>query len=605
MQEPHSEGVAHHADPESCAGDGNVAGEALTGENAGQVFSSEITSIGVPTRCCDGEGHTRRSVQRELPFDAAESQTLSMRGHSLRGNRETRKVPPPDGGGGRSGKAMPKPDSHADRESDGSIVPEKRTNNAPAVVAGAAESVEGRGPAKGNAGQVPSMPDAVPERHRSWGLLGVRLAAQRNKDTRFTALLHHITPELLTAGFFDLKRKACPGVDGVTWHEYHRDLEVRMADLHGRVQRGAYRPQPSKRAWIPKADGRQRPLDIAALEDKIVQQAVRTVLELIYENDFLGFSYGFRPGRSQHQALDALSVGITRKKVSWVLDADIRGYFDAIDHDWMLRFLEHRIADRRILRLIRKWLKAGVLEDGQWSATSAGTPQGAVISPLLANVYLHYVLDLWVKWWRSRRARGDLIIVRYADDFVIGFQHRSDAERFRGELQDRLQKFGLELHPEKTRLIEFGRYAESNRQQRGAGKPETLDFLGLTHYCSRTRHGRFVIKRRSSKKRMRAKLAQIKGELRHRMHASRDELGCWLRSVVRGWFQYHAVPFNRASLDQFRTQVIRLWHFTLRRRSQKGRRAWTWDRMQRLARHWLPPPRILHPHPSERLLVPT
>jgi RNA-directed DNA polymerase len=381
MQEPHSEGVAHHAGPESCAGGGNALGEALTGENAGQVLSSEITSIGVPTSCCEGEGHTKRSVQRELPFDAAESETLCMRGHFLRGNRETRKAPPSDGGGGRSGKADAVA-RHARRPGVGRLhSTEEAGEQRSPVVPGAAESVEGRGPAKGNTGHVAPTPDTEPERRRARGLLGVRLAARRDRKARFTALLHHITPELLTAGFFDLKRKAVPGVDGVTWQEYRRDLEARIADLHGRIQRGAYRPRPSKRAWIPKSDGRQRPLGIAALEDKIVQQAVRTVLELIYEEDFLGFSYGFRPRRSQHNALDALSVGITRKKVNWVLDADIRGFFDAIDHEWMLRFLEHRIADRRILRLIRRWLKAGVLEDGRWSDTQEGTPQGAVITP--------------------------------------------------------------------------------------------------------------------------------------------------------------------------------------------------------------------------------
>ena len=402
------------------------------------------------------------------------------------------------------------------------------------------------------------------------GLLGVREAAKRDRKMRFTALLHHVTPELLQASYFELKRSAAPGVDGVTWQEYGRNLEERLDDLHGRIHRGAYWAQPSKRAWIPKADGRQRPLGIAALEDKIVQQAVKTVLEQIYEEDFLGFSYGFRPGRSCHNALDALWVGIMQRKVSWVLDADIRGFFDAIDHEWLLKFLEHRIADRRILRLMRKWLRAGVSEDGKWSRTTVGTPQGAVISPILANVFLHYVFDLWVNQWRKRHARGEVIVVRYADDFVMGFQYRDDAERCLRELRDRLAKFGLELHPEKTRLIEFGRYAAERRSERGEGKPETFNFLGFTHCCGKTRKGAFTIKRRSIAKRMRAKLQEVKQQLIRQMHRTMIEVGAWLRSVVRGWFNYHAVPGNRQCLDQFRTQVARLWLHVVRRRSQKG-----------------------------------
>ena len=271
----------------------------------------------------------------------------------------------------------------------------------------------------------------------------------------------------------------------------------RIVDLHGRIHRGVYWAQPSLRAWIPKADGRQRPLGIAALEDKIVQQAVKTVLEQIYEVDFLGFSYGFRPWRSCHNALDALWVGIMQRKAGWVLDADIRGFFDNIDHEWMMKFLEHRIADRRVLRLIRKWLRAGVSEDGQWSRTTVGTPQGSVISPLLANVFLHYVFDLWVNQWRRRHARGEVIIVRYADDFVMGFQHRDDAEQCPRALRKRLAEFGLELHPEKTRLIESGRFAAERREKRGEGTPETFNFLGFTHCCGKTRKGVFTVKRKS------------------------------------------------------------------------------------------------------------
>jgi group II intron reverse transcriptase/maturase len=465
----------------------------------------------------------------------------------------------------------------------------------------AAESVEGRGSTKGNATRTLLAPDTEPGK-RGMGLWGVREAAKRDKKLRFTALLHHVTPELLTVSYFDLKRSAAPGVDGVTWHAYGQDLEQRIADLHSRVQCGAYRAQPSKRAWIPKADGQQRPLGIAALEDKVVQQAVKTVLEQIYEEDFLGFSYGFRPWRSCHNALDALWMGITHRKVNWVLDADIRGFFDNIDHEWMLTFLEHRIADRRILRLIRKWLRAGVSEDGKWSRTTVGTPQGSVISPLLANVFLHYAFDLWANQWRERHARGSVIMVRYADDFVMGFQSQVDAERFLRELRQRLERFGLQLHPEKTRLIEFGRYAAERREKRGEGKPETFDFLGFTHFCGTTRNGTFTIQRKSIAKRMRAKLQAIKQQLKARMHDAVPEVGRWLRSVVRGWFNYHAVPGNINCLDEFHTQVQRLWRRVLQRRSQKGR-VWTWERVQRLTRRWLPKPQILHPYPNQRLIV--
>jgi group II intron reverse transcriptase/maturase len=556
----------------------------------------------VPTLWLEGEGNMKDSVQRKLPFDAAESQTPSMRGNSMRENRETREASLV-GTRGRLGKVTPKPNVNADRESDGVVVPTKRANNTADNVPVGEEPVEGRTPTKGNAQQTSLAPDTVPGTRRGRGLLGIREAARRDKEARFTALLHHVGLELLEASFFDLKKNAAPGVDGQTWEEYRCNLEENIVNLHGRIHRGAYRAQPSKRKYIPKPDGRQRPLGIAALEDKIVQQAVRVVLEQIYEEDFLGFSYGFRPRRGCHNALDALYVGIHRRKVNWVLDADIRGFFDAIDHTWMLRFLEHRIADKRVLRLIRKWLIAGVSEDGKWSRTDVGTPQGAVISPLLANIYLHYVLDLWVKQWRKRNARGDVIIVRYADDFVMGFQHRSDAERFLRELTARMEKFGLALHPEKTRLIEFGRFAEQNRTRRNQGKPETFTFLGFTHICGKLRNGRFRVKRRSVAKRLRAKLQDLKSKLARKMHRPVKEVGKWLGAVVRGWLNYHAVPFNRAALDQFRTQAVRMWRHTLRRRSEKARRKWTWTRFRRLIDRWIPPARILHPHPDERLIV--
>jgi len=382
-------------------------------------------------------------------------------------------------------------------------------------------------------------------KRKSRGLHGVREAARKDSTLRFTALLHHVDEACLTEAFYDLKKTAAAGVDGVTWYEYERGVQARIADLHGRIHRGAYRAQPSRRTWIPKSDGRQRPLGIAALEDKIVQQAVLWVIQSIYEQDFLGFSYGFRPGRSQHTALDALSVAITSKRVNWILDADIAGFFDTIDHTWLIRFLEHRIGDRRILRLIRKWLRAGVSEEGEWSETKVGVPQGSVISPRLANVFLHYVLDLWVHWWRKEHCHGDVIVVRYAEDFVIGFENHSEAKACLEALRTRFSKFGLELHEGKTRLIEFGRFAIERRAERGEGRPETFDFLGFTHACAKTRtHGWYTVHRHTVPKRMRAKLQAIKVQLRERMHWSIGETARWLRSVVQGWLNYHAIPGN-------------------------------------------------------------
>jgi group II intron reverse transcriptase/maturase len=445
----------------------------------------------------------------------------------------------------------------------------------------------------------PHMPPTQSGKRMFQGLDGVRKAARERRQERFTALLHHLSIDLLGDGFYALKRQASPGVDGVTWQEYETGLEERLADLHSRVHRGTYRAQPSRRVYIPKADGRQRPLGIAALEDKIVQQAVVTILNQIYEVDFKGFSYGFRPGRSPHQALDALAVGLERKKVNWVLDADIRGFFDNLSHEWTVKFLEHRVADRRIIRLIQKWLKAGVSEDGQWSETKLGTPQGAVVSPLIANVYLHYCFDLWADVWRRKVAKGDVIIVRFADDIALGFQHRADAVRFLEDLKERFVKFGLELHQEKTRLIEFGRYAARDRQQRGAGKPETFNFLGLTHYCGR-RHktDTFTVWRITAKKRMVAKLKAIKVELLRRMHARPSEVGAWLRKVVNGYYQYHAVPGNFNQLRTFRRRVNRLWRSVLVRRSQRARKRW--EQLAPVFERWIPYPRILHPYPQAR-----
>jgi group II intron reverse transcriptase/maturase len=426
----------------------------------------------------------------------------------------------------------------------------------------------------------------------------VRQAAERDQGTRFTALLHHVNEESLRLAYQALKRRAAPGVDGVTWRAYGQDLEANLRDLNGRVQRGAYRVKPTRRVYIPKPDGRQRPLGVTALEDKIVQGAVARALNAIYEVDFLGFSYGFRPGRRQHDALDALAVGIQRKKVNWVLDADIRDFFTSLDQSWLGKFLEHRIADKRVLRLIQRWLEAGVVEDESWSEYEEGTPQGAPISPLLANVYLHYVFDQWAQQWRSRQAHGDMVMVRYADDFIVGFQHREDAERFRAELSQRLAKFGLELKAEKTRLIEFGRFAAQNRSARGQGAPETFDFLGFTHACGKTRSGRFALRRSTVGKRVRAKLKEVKDRLKRSLHRPVPEVGRWLESVVRGHLAYYAVPGNIKVVAAFVDQIKRYWLRALQRRSQRTRA--TWERMRRLADRWLPTPRVLHPYPDAR-----
>jgi group II intron reverse transcriptase/maturase len=469
----------------------------------------------------------------------------------------------------------------------------------PAATGPTAEVGEGRTQAKENTGQDRTQPAQDGRSRVTQGLAGVRQAARERKEERFTTLLHHLTPALLQASFYDLKREAAPGVDGVRWREYEEGLAGRSADLHSRIHRGAYRARPSRRVYIQKDDGRQRPLGIAALEDQIVQQAVVTILNQIYENDFEGFSYGFRPGRNQHQALDALMVGLTRKRVNWVLDLDIRGFFDNMDHEWTRKFVEHRVADPRVLRLIRKWLTAGVSEDGQWSESKVGTPQGAVISPLLANIYLHYAFDLWVKAWRKKVARGEMIVVRYADDAVLGFEHRKDAEVFLEQLRERMRKFGLELHPEKTRLIEFGRFAEDNRKRRGEGKPETFDFLGFTHMCGKTRKGKwFTVRRQTIKKRLRSKLQAVRQELRKRWHERIAETGEWLRSVVQGYFNYHAVPGNFAALQTFRREIARAWLEALRRRSQRHRLPW--ERFRSIIDRYLPLPRILHPEPGVR-----
>jgi RNA-directed DNA polymerase len=464
--------------------------------------------------------------------------------------------------------------------------------------------MEGRGLAKGNlpqqnASRTPSRKDAPSALER------VRQAAKKDKQLRFTALLHHIyNLETLRMAYFRLKKEAAPGVDGETWRHYGEELERNLQDLSERLKRGAYRAKPVRRVYIAKTDGRQRPLGVPVLEDKIVQRATVEVLNAIYETDFLGFSYGFRPGRSQHQALDALYTGLLTRKVNWVLDLDIKGFFDGLSHEWLVKFVEHRIADRRVVRLIQKWLNAGVLEDGKRTRVEEGTPQGGSASPLLANVYLHYVFDLWVQAWRQKRAHGDVIVVRFADDIVVGFNSKADADQFRAELTERMRKFNLELHPEKTRLLEFGPYAIDQRQWRGEGKPETFNFLGFTHICVKKRsNGRFTVLRQTIRKRLQTKLNEVKAELQRRMHEPVPEVGKWLQAVVRGHIRYYGVPLNQNALWIFRFQVGRLWHRALSRRSQNGRVLW--DRMRRLINRWLPVPIVCHPYPLRRMGVVT
>ena len=485
-------------------------------------------------------------------------------------------------------------------KSDRAVVPAKSPNNAERS---AAEGMEGRALAKGNSRER----NAVRTQSRTAAtnaLERVRQAATKDRKQRFTALLHHVYEvERLRLAYRSLKRDAAAGIDGETWRHYGEALEGNLADLSERLQRGAYRANPVRRAYIPKADGRQRPLGIPTLEDKIVQRATADVMNAIYETDFLGFSYGFRPGRNQHKALDALAVGIWARKVNWVLDADIRSFFDTMKHEWIVKFLEHRVADERVVRLIQKWLTAGVLEDGQRTRSEEGAVQGGSISPLLANVYLHYVFDLWTQRWRNQPSRGDVIVVRYADDFVVGFEHGRDARAFLAELRERFATFGLELHPDKTRILEFGRFAANNRARRGEAKPETFDFLGFTHICAKTRNGRFTVRRQTMKKRLRAKLSEVKTELRRRITQPIPEQGAYLRAVLTGHARYYGVPGNGPALMTFRHQLGWLWGRTLRRRG--NRHVLSWKRLRPHVHRWLPPPPICHPWPSQRLGVTT
>lgn len=599
MKELHAEGVANHSDPESCGRHRKLPTEALTGASMGTDTESRKHLPDADPLTLWGRQHTERR-DSEARSDSAGSKT---RRTSRTFKHENRDTPGMSAGVGRADRTEQGPTRttvmHVPGESDEGVVPMIHRRSADRGKG------EGRPETWGNSNW-PTMTETQDSGLMMSGLERIRQAARRDKGLRFTSLMHHITLGMLEDAYRSLKRTAAAGIDGMTWAEYGEDQARRLTDLHGRVHEGRYRALPAKRAWIPKADGRMRPLGIAALEDKIVQLAVVWVLQAIYEEDFVGFSYGFRPGRGQHQALDAVWVGITGRNVNWIVDADIRSFFDTLDHGWLMKFVEHRVADPRILRLLRKWLRAGVSEDGEWSRTTVGTPQGAVISPLLANIYLHYVLDLWMKWWRNRVGIGETIIVRYADDFAVGFQAKDSAERFLHDLRERLAKFGLALHPEKTRLIEFGRYAIANRAKRGERRPETFDFLGFTHYCARRlKDGCFTVIRSTMVKRLGASVHRIGQTLMANRALPLADQGKWLGAVVRGWLNYHAVPGNSPAIHRFRNRIVEAWRRALRRRSQTGRRGTTWAVMRRIAARYIPKATILHPYPNQRLRVTT
>jgi len=483
-------------------------------------------------------------------------------------------------------------------KSDSDKVPEKFSNKSEKSDA---EKMEGRKLTKENERQRHMRQTQGWESVHS-KLQLVHQKAKEDKKRRFTALMHHIYDiDVLRAAYSCLKRNAAPGIDKETWRSYGENLEGNLQALSEKLKKNAYRAKPVRRVYIPKPDGRQRPLGVTALEDKVVQRATVEVLNAIYEADFLGYSYGFRPGRNQHKALDAVYAGLVVSKVDYVLDADIRDFFGSINHEWMVKFIEHRIADKRVVRLIQKWMNAGVLEDEEVTYSEAGTPQGGSISPLLANVYLHYAYDLWVKQWRKKQGYGNVIFVRFADDSVAGFQYKSDAEQFLMELKERLRKFGLELHPEKTRLIEFGRYASEMRRKRGEGKPETFKFLGFTHICGKTKGGKFTVHRQTIVKKLHAKVKAVKAELIKRMHAPIQDTGKWLKTVVVGHFQYFGVTGNFKAMNVFRYRVYWTWRRVLSRRSQKG--YVTWNKMDALIKRWMPNPQIYHEHPLRRIGV--
>lgn len=592
---PHGEGVASRPDPESCADVREDAREALTGADAGGEIEPRNTSFGSPTPSSDAEGHTTRVATARHESDPRGQRPLACVDTSLTGAGRSRAH--------RSAETERSPREvhgrttgmHEHGKSDEPVVPKKPGNE---VAQAMEDSVEGRGSTKRNSGEQ-TMPRTQRRPGMPHALARVREAAREKAKQQFTALLHHVYDvDRLRSAYLAMKRDASAGVDGVTWRQYGESLEGNLRDLSGRLQRGAYRAKPVRRVYIPKADGGQRPLGVPALEDKIVQRAVVEVLNAIYETDFLEFSYGFRPKRSAHDALDAVAVGLMKTRVNWVLDADIRGFFDTLDHGWLVKFLEHRIADRRVVRLIQKWLRAGVLESGMTTRSRTGAVQGGSISPLLANIYLHYVFDLWVQRWRKKEAKGDVVVVRYADDFVIGFERREDAEQMQTMLRDRLAQFGLQMHDSKTRLIEFGRFATEAREKRGERRPETFDFLGFTHICAKTRQGYFSVERHTARERMTAKLQSLKTELRNRMHHSLDEQGAYVCSVVVGHVRYFGVPFNNQAIAHFRQSAVWLWWRTLRRRG--NRQVLPWHRMERYAARWVPPARICQPQPLTR-----
>ena len=492
--------------------------------------------------------------------------------------------------------AKPHAAVEAVEESDEGIVPKKWSKTRVTPV----EATEGRPEAKGkfaarNASSTQRETDALTPLQR------IRQRAKGKPKEKWTTLLSHVKAPLLKEAFLRLRKDAATGVDGMTWGEYGARLDERLIDLENRIHRGSYHPQSLRRVHIPKGDGKTRPIGIPALEDKVVQQAVRMVLEPIYESEFIGFSYGFRPKKSAHDALDALAIAIAGK-VNWVLDADIRSFFDTIDHRHLQRFIEHRIGDRRMVHLLMKWVNAGVLEEGQLHAAQAGTPQGGLISPLLANVYLHYALDLWVQLWRKKHARGEMYVVRYADDFVMAFQKEEDVRAMRQALAERLAKFSLELHPDKTRVIEFGRFAREDLARRGLGKPETFEFLGFVHIASADRRGKFQLKRQTSQKKRRAKLARLREETERRRHHRVAEQYAWLSLVLNGHYRYYGVPTNSRCLKQFLQAVKWMWHRSLQRRSQRGR--WTVKHLRTFEQRFpLPTPRICQPWPSQRFAL--
>ena len=599
MKESYGKGEASHTGPESCLDDPRGRGEALTGGSIGGLLSSENTQFRRPIMSLE-EKATQAVALSEVQSASAESENLAYADTLCTGigrPRERRLHGAEAAMSEATGKVSShKPVARFPEESDGNIVPEKSANKG---VATPAESMEGRTPTERNSGQEAAH-RAQSRVSASNGLDRVRQRAEADKSFRFNNLFHFLKVDLLRASFYELKRKAAPGLDGVTWHEYERKLEDRLPGLERELHIGSYRATPAKRGYITKDDGRQRPLGIQTVEDKVVQQACVTILNEVYEPLFSGYSYGSRPGRSPHDGLDALHEGIRRQRINWILDCDITGFFDNLSHVHLRSFLEERVTDKRMLRLIRKWLRVGWVEDGKRHPGTIGTPQGSVISPLLANVFLNVVMDKWATEWRRAQAKGDVIIVRYVDDAVFGFQYEAEGRAFLKALRERLSAYELTLHPTKTRLVEFGRFAASNRRERGQSKPETFDFLGFTHICAVTGRGKFYIRRITIRKRLRRKLKAVKAELIERMHDPLEDVGAWLASVIRGYTNFYAVPGNMKAPREFYTQVSRLWLWVIRRRSHKAKDRWTWERFYKLQKQWLPRPRVVHPYPDVR-----